>query len=75
MFRLIDISIDMIFFSINWKNYFDRSILFIAMTVLVRAIKDPDNCFRGDSQALTLMLLSPLAARTMYGTIWALATL
>ena len=29
MFRLIDISIDIIFFSINWKNYFDGSILVI----------------------------------------------
>ena len=36
MFRLIDISIDIIFFSINWKNYFDRSILVISMTVLCR---------------------------------------
>ena len=35
MFRLIDITIDIIFFSINWKNYFDRSILVISMTVLV----------------------------------------
>ena len=34
MFRLIDITIDIIFFSINWKNYFDRSILVISMTVL-----------------------------------------
>ena len=34
MFRLIDISIDIIIFSINWKNYFDRSILVISMTVL-----------------------------------------
>ena len=34
MFRLIDITIDIIFFSINWKNYFDRSILAISMTVL-----------------------------------------
>ena len=31
MFRLIDI----VFFSINWKNYFDRSILVISMTVLM----------------------------------------
>ena len=30
VFRLIDI----IIFSINWKNYFDRSILVISMTVL-----------------------------------------
>ena len=35
MFQLIDITIDKIFFSINWKNYFDRSILVISMTVLV----------------------------------------
>ena len=35
MFRLIDKIIDIIFFSINWKNYFDRSILVISMTVLV----------------------------------------
>ena len=35
MFRLINISIDIIFFSINWKNYFDRSILVISMTVLI----------------------------------------
>ena len=35
MFRLIDITIDIIFFSINWKNYFDRSILVISMTVLL----------------------------------------
>ena len=34
MFRLIDKTIDIIFFSINWKNYFDRSILVISMTVL-----------------------------------------
>ena len=34
MFRLIDITIDIIFFSINWKTYFDRSILVISMTVL-----------------------------------------
>ena len=36
VFRLIDISIDIlvILFSINWKNYFDRSILVISMTVL-----------------------------------------
>ena len=34
MFRLIDITIDMIYFSINWKNDFDRSILVISMTVL-----------------------------------------
>ena len=34
MFQLIDITIDMIFFSINWKNNFDRSILVISMTVL-----------------------------------------
>ena len=34
MFRLIDITIDITFFSINWKNYFDRSILVISMTVL-----------------------------------------
>ena len=35
MFRLIDIIIDIIFFPINWKNYFDRSILVISMTVLL----------------------------------------
>ena len=35
MFRLIEIIIDIIFFSINWKKYFDRSILVIPMTVLV----------------------------------------
>ena len=34
MFRLIDITIDIIFFSINWKNYFERLILVISMTVL-----------------------------------------
>ena len=34
VFRLIDITIDIIFFSINWKNYFDRSILVISMKVL-----------------------------------------
>ena len=34
MVRLIDIIIDMIFFSINWKNYFDQSILVISMAVL-----------------------------------------
>ena len=34
VFRLIDITIDIIFFSINWKNCFDRSILVISMTVL-----------------------------------------
>ena len=36
MFRLIDITIDIIFFSINWENYFDRSILVISMTVLLK---------------------------------------
>ena len=36
MFRLIDIMIDIIFISINWKNYFDRSILVISMTVLMK---------------------------------------
>ena len=35
VFRLIDIIIDIILFSINWKNDFDRSILVISMTVLV----------------------------------------
>ena len=35
MFRLIDKTIDIIFFSINWKNYFDQSILVISMTVLL----------------------------------------
>ena len=35
MFRLVDIIIDITFFSINWKNYFDRSILVISMPVLV----------------------------------------
>ena len=35
MFRLIDITIDILFFSINWKNDFDRSILVISMTVLM----------------------------------------
>ena len=35
VFRLIDIKIDIIFFSINWKNYIDRSILVISMTVLI----------------------------------------
>ena len=34
VFWLIDITIDIIIFSINWKNYFDRSILVISMTVL-----------------------------------------
>ena len=34
MFRLIDISIDIKKNSINWKDYFDRSILVISMTVL-----------------------------------------
>ena len=34
MFRSIDIMIDIIFFSIIWKKYFDRSILVISMTVL-----------------------------------------
>ena len=34
MFRLIDITIDIIFFSINWKKYLDISILVISMTVL-----------------------------------------
>ena len=43
MFQLIDITIDIIFFSINWKKYFDRSILVISMTVLitVRDTVDP----------------------------------
>ena len=35
MFRLIDIIIDIIFFSINRKKYFDRSILVKSMTVLI----------------------------------------
>ena len=35
VFRLIDIMIDIIFFSINWKKHFDRSILVISMTVVV----------------------------------------
>ena len=35
MFRLIDITIDIIFFSINRKNHFDQSILAISMTVLL----------------------------------------
>ena len=34
-FELIDKTIDIIFFSINWKNYFDQSILVLSMTVLV----------------------------------------
>ena len=38
MFRLIDITIDITFFSINWKNYFDPSILAISMTVLLDII-------------------------------------
>ena len=33
MFRLIEITINTIFFSTNWKYYFDRSILVISMTV------------------------------------------
>ena len=43
MFQLIDITIDILFFSINWKKYFDRSILVISMTVLitVRDTVDP----------------------------------
>ena len=40
MFRLFDITIDIIFFSINWKNYFDRSILVISMTVLDDTVID-----------------------------------
>ena len=42
MFRLIDIMIDIIFFSINWKNYFDRSILVISMTVLLIISENPE---------------------------------
>ena len=42
VFRLIDIIIDMIFFSINWKNYFDRSIVVISMTVLVITYQGKD---------------------------------
>ena len=34
MFQLIDITIDLKLFSINWKNYCDQSILVISMTVL-----------------------------------------
>ena len=45
MFRLIDITIDIIIFSINWKNYFDRSILVMSMTVLI------DDC---DDSGLTV---------------------
>ena len=33
-FESIDITIDIIFYSINWENNFDRSILVILMTVL-----------------------------------------
>ena len=35
MSRLINITIEIIFFSINCKNDFDRSILVISMTVLL----------------------------------------
>ena len=40
VFQLIDITVDIIFFSINWKNYFDRSILVISMTVLLEHPKN-----------------------------------
>ena len=40
MFRLIDKTSDIIFFSINWKDYFDRSILVISMTVLIITCSD-----------------------------------
>ena len=52
VFRLIDITIDIFFFSINWKNYFDRSILVILMTVLVDRTTPQHVLF-----PLTLMLL------------------
>ena len=40
-FRLIDITIDIIFFLKNWKNYFDRSILVISMIVLPIMLINP----------------------------------
>ena len=46
MFRLIDMIIDIILFSINWKNYFDRSILVISMTVLIAATLHPGSSLR-----------------------------
>ena len=47
MFRLIDIMIDITFFSINLKNYFDRSILVISMTVLYAAVlSNPAEIFK-----------------------------
>ena len=52
MFRFIDITIDIIFFSINWKNYFDRSILVISMTVLIYTTKSYLNPF--SAEALTV---------------------
>ena len=35
--RLIGITIDIIFIMINWKKYFDRTILVISMTALLQA--------------------------------------
>ena len=43
MFQLFDITIDIIFFSINWQNYFDRSILVISMTVLLYSMMERPN--------------------------------
>ena len=37
---LIGITIDIIFFSMNWKNYFDLLILVISMTAL--PLRQPD---------------------------------
>ena len=54
MFRLIDKTIDIIIFSINWKNYFDRSILVISMTVLVSS-----------PRLLTYILEIPAAVRRL----------
>ena len=40
MFRLIDKTIDIKKNLINWKNYFDQTILVISMTVLIHPSAD-----------------------------------
>ena len=46
VFRLNDKTIDIIFVLINWKNYFDRSIHVISMTVLQIEWNSHLGCFR-----------------------------
>ena len=58
MFRLIDITIDIIFFSINWKNYFDRSILVISMTVLGISANSSTSSIVQPGQVTSIMIIS-----------------